>query len=135
MLELHLHLVGPLRQADDLVAKQDFRLALDCREQEPGKVGARQRYVSAAGQLAEHARPEPCYALAPPVHNPHLAHVVADALKLVRKPHPLGDVVAEAPKIDDIAAFAQARLLLNERRCEPCGVEPEGERRPGDPGA
>ena len=102
--ELHPDIVRPLFEADDLVAKQDFRLAPDRVEQEPGKIGARQGYEPPASQLAEHARPEPGYALAPPVYDPHLAHAVADAPEIVREPHALGDVVAEAPKIDDIAA-------------------------------
>jgi hypothetical protein len=82
--KLRPHVVGPLFQADDLVAKQDFRLASDRFEQQPGEIGARQRDEPSAGQLAEHARPESCYAFAPGVDNPHLSHTVADALKLVR---------------------------------------------------
>ena len=135
MSELRLHVVRPFLEADDLVAKQDLRLALDRLEQQPGKIAARQRDEPPAGQLAKDARAEPCYALAASVDNPHLAHAVADALKLAREPHALGDVVAEAPEVEHVSAGAQARRPLDNRGSEPGGVEPEGERRPGDPGA
>jgi hypothetical protein len=79
--------------------------------------------------------PESGYAFAPGVDNPHLAHTVADALKLVREPHALGDVVAEAPEVDHVSAGAQAWRALDNRGLETGGVEPKGERRPSDSGA
>ena len=132
MSEFRPYVLGALLQAGDFVAEQDFRLALDRLEQQSGEIAARQGYEPSAGQLAKDARPEPGYAFAPVVDNPHFAHAVADALERVRKPHALGDVVAKSPEVDHVAAGAQARRALDDRGFKTGGVQPEGERRPGD---
>ena len=80
--------------------------ALDRLKQQPGKIAARQRDEPPAGQLAKDARAKSGYAFALRVDNPHLAHAVADALKLVREPHALGDVVAKAPEVEHVSAGA-----------------------------
>lgn len=46
--------------------------------------------------------------------EPHFAYLIAEAPDGVDKAHLLGDVVADPPKIDDVAAPTKPRRLLDE---------------------
>ena len=130
--EFHPDVVRPLLHADDFVVEDDFRRAFDGIEQQPRKIAAPQRHEASSGKLAKDLRPEAGHPRAAGVDDPHLPHMIADALDVGREPHALGDVVAEAPEVDDIAGPPQRRRLLDQHRLEAGGLEPEGERRAGD---
>ena len=73
-----------------------------------------------AGQLTEDLRPGASHALASVVDNPHLTHVTANAIDVACQAHALGNIVSEAPEVDDIADCAQRRRVLDQGRLEAC---------------
>ena len=51
-------------------------------------------------------------------NNRHFLHVTANAVDFSWRPHAFGDGVSRCPKIDDLAADAQARRLLDQGSLE-----------------
>jgi hypothetical protein len=62
----------------------------------------------------------------------HFAYLIAEAADLADEAHLLGDVVADPPEIDDIAAPTKAGRLLEEENLVPCLRQPVAKSRPGD---
>lgn len=131
-LELDMRCVCFLVNRGDLIAEDHLRARRRLLEQEAGKPAARNGDEPAPGKRIKTRHAEPGDPVAAVAHDAKLADVVADRLERVGKPHPLGDVIAKSPEIDHVAAGAQARRALDERGFKTGGVQPEGERRPGD---
>ena len=128
-------MVLPLVQRDDLVAEDRLRAVLERLEQQPRQRAAADGHVAAAGEFDEDLGAEAGDAFAGRIDDAHLANAVTVAQDFGHQTHALGDVVAEAPEIDDIAAAAQRRRMVEQGRREAGAFQPIRKRRPGDPGA
>ena len=69
-----------------------------------------------------------------PVHVAHLPHLVTQLSNSGEQAHLLGDVVADPPEVDGIAAAAKLWRLLDEQHLVTGFPQPVGERRTGDAG-
>jgi hypothetical protein len=132
MFEPNLYAVCLLPKADNLIAENDFGIALQLVEQHAGKVAASDRHITSVSQLLEDLGAKASYALSEIVYNSHLAHMIADAIDLACQAHTLGNVVPKTPEINDISAGAWRRRALNQGRLEPGCLQPEGEGWSGD---
>ena len=124
--------VGPLLETGDLVAEVALGPTLDPLEEQSRQIAAPERHVAPAGQLVENPGPET--GRAPPciVDDPQFARAVAVAINVLPQAHAFGNVVAETPEIDDIAARAKRGRALDQGRVEPAGSQPVRERRSGN---
>lgn len=104
-LELDAHLIGLLTERDNLISEHDLAPTRRPVEQEPGKTAARDRDEASACKGAEPVHAKASKALALVADDLQLSNVVAGAFNPVFKSHPLGDVVAQAPEIDHVAAI------------------------------
>src|SRR6185312_7656071 len=118
-------------QPGDLVAEDALDRALDPLEQQAGQLAARQGDIASSGQLAKNPRSEPGAASARVIHDPHFRHAIAEAVDVLDQSHSVGEVVAKAPEIDDVAAGADIGSALDQCRHKPGCAQPEGERRAG----
>jgi hypothetical protein len=66
------------------------------------------------------------------IHHGQPFHLVAAFQEEGHDPHPLGDVEAEAPEVDDVAASARRWRALEEDRLVPEPAQPIRQRRAGD---
>ena len=66
------------------------------------------------------------------VDEAYFAHLIAEVSDLGDEPHLLDDVVADAPKVDDVAADTTALRLLDEKNVMPRFRQPVCKSRPGD---
>ena len=132
MLELDAHFVRFFVKRRNLIAEQNLGPLGRLVEQEPGEAAARDRDEPVPCERAQAFRAETRDPFAPVADDAKLADMIASRLEAVREPHPLGDVVARAPEVDDIAAGPERRRALDNGRVVSCGVEPVGERRPGN---
>src|SRR5262249_12421131 len=114
-----------------LVSKNHFGAVRDSFDQQARQRTARDRHKTAACQFRKHPCAEAGNTPAGAIDDPGFPHVIADPVKLITKAHALGDVVAEAPKSDDIPSCAQRGCVLEQRRPKSAVPEPEGQRRPG----
>ena len=71
----------------------------------------------------------------PFANDAKLADVIARSVEVAPEPHALGDIIAEAPEVDDVASCPEIGRPFDKRGFEAGGGEPEGERRPSDPRA
>ena len=126
------HVILLLLQADDFIVEDNLRRAFDLLNQQSRELAASERHIASVGQLSENAGSEASQPLAGLVDNPHLAHVVADAVDVPYQAHALRNVVSEAPEVDDVTARARLRRTFDQGRLKPRGPQPKRKRRSGD---
>ena len=133
--ELDSHRIGLFPEGDDLIVEENLGRGIGRFEQQLRKVAPSKRDETASGQRVEGLCTESRQTLALAADDPEFANVVADRPEACGQPHALGDVVAEAPKVDHITACPEPRSTFDNRRLEARRIEPVCEGRPGDPGA
>ena len=111
----------------DLVAEDDLRPRRRPVERQAGETAAGNGDEAAAGKRAKGRNAKSRELLAPVAHDAKLADVVAAGLELARKAHALGDLIAQAPEVDDISAGAQMRRTFDKGGFIARSVEPESE--------
>ena len=134
-LERDIRPARVLVDRNDLIAEHDLGSGGGPVEHESGKDAARDGDEAAASQRANgrHAKSGELFAAV--ANDAKLADVVACGVEVAPEPHALGDVIAEAPEVDDVASCPEIGRPFDKRGFEAGGGEPEGERRPGDPRA
>src|SRR5262249_27969688 len=104
MIESNVDAVVMFFDGGHRIAEDRFDLALTGTIDRRGEIRAAHAGEAILGHTAEDVDVEstPLSALA--IDEAHFADLIAEAPDLPDKPHLLGDVVADAPKIDDVAA-------------------------------
>ena len=117
--ELNLHTACRLMKADNLVVENDFCGAFDLLEQQSREVAASERHITPSRQFTEDTGPKAGYRLTSVAHDPQPAHVISDAVDLLRQTHTFGNVVSKTPEVDDVAAGTKGRGTLNQSWLKP----------------
>ena len=124
--------VGLIVQRGDGVGKQCLHVIFDCPVDRLGDVAARHGGIAIMSCSSDRFDAEARSGTTVRSDRAHLAYLVADLADIGLDPHLLGDVVAQSPEVDDVAAGAEARGRLNESHLVAGPVHPVGEGRPGD---
>ncbi|MFZ3328633.1 MAG: hypothetical protein WA231_23320 [Methylocella sp.] len=127
----HPHVAGVFN-ADDAVTENGFALTVDLVIDQLGQITTRNAFVPAISERTEYVDAEAAYAAAFRIDEANLLDIVALGLETGEEPHPLRDVVAEAPKIDDIAGCTQTRCSFDQSWLEAVLTEPVSKRRTGN---
>src|SRR5262245_29396710 len=126
--EPHTHMSFLIVDFDYLIAKDRLDVAVYLFKQKLRKGATTNRYIASARQFEKNACAEARDSRALSVNNSHVPDVVAGLIDLFDQAHALGDIVAQAPKIDDITATAQRGCVLDDRRLETSCFQPVGKR-------
>ena len=126
MFELNLDVVSVFSEIDDCVTENNFSRAFDLPKQKPGKIAAPKGHEASSRQLMEDFRPESGYPFAPVINNSHFTDVITNAIDVAQQAHAPGDIISEAPEVDDVAAGTRRSRMLNYRRFEASFFQPEG---------
>ena len=78
------------------------------------KIGPAQAGEPAVGHAAEDLDGETAALAAPRIDEAHLLYLVAKRVDLRKQAHPLGDVIADPPEIDHVAATAQGGRVFDQ---------------------
>ncbi|KCZ55983.1 hypothetical protein HY30_06925 [Hyphomonas chukchiensis] len=81
----------------------------------PGKISSRQTGISVACHSAKYIRGEPAAGSATIIHHSYGFHVISYVVNGLANAHLFGNIVAHAPKIDDIPACPQFWRFFNNR--------------------
>ncbi len=135
MVKANPHAVAAVVNRGDGVAKDCLHPAGQRAVNGSAKVGAAHAGEAVAGQAPEDGGREAAALPALRVHIAHLIDLVAAFQNLGQQAHLLGDVVADAPEVNDVAAAAQLRRLLDEQHLVAGFEQPVGEGWTGDAGS
>jgi hypothetical protein len=130
-LEGHIHRIAIVDLRGDPVAEHHLRPALHRPVERQRQFAARQADEAAAGCPVENFGLETAPAAPVIADQAHLADLISGFEKLRHQPHLLGNVIALAPEIDDIAARARCRRFLDYRRRQAMFGQPPGHCRAG----
>ena len=98
------------------------------------EIAAEQAHEAPVGCRLEATDVEPHDPASLGVDDLELANVIPDTIECRSKAHALGDVVADAPEVDHVAAGSKRRGTLHESRDEAMPQQPVGECWAGNPG-
>src|SRR5690606_16980275 len=116
------------------IAEDRLDAAFDKAVKSGRKVGAAKARHAAFREMVEDIDRKPAIGAPLRIDEPHLLHLIAEPPHLGNEAHLLGHVIAHAPEVDDVAAGAQARRLLDQHRLVAEFGQPPGERGPADAG-
>ncbi len=135
VLERHPRTLVVLFDRRDGVAEDRPHLSVERFINQFRKVAAQNAQVT----ISKHRLKRACAETACPpaflIDDADLVDLVALAPERRQQAHPIGDVEAAAPEVDDVAAGAQRRRTLDQHRLEAVAQEPIGETWPPDPRA
>ena len=127
-----MYSIAGVLKAGNAVAKDDFAAPVDPVKDELGKLATRQAHIAPARERTEDVDAKAAHPASAIIDKAKLADMVALLRERGEKPHPLGDIITETPKVDNVAVRPRRSRPLGQ--CWPIApcTEPIGERRSGD---
>src|SRR6516164_9430121 len=102
--ELNFHTVGLLLERNNLITEDGLCRAPNLLEKQSREIASSERHEAAAGHFLEYSSAKTRYSITIVIDNAHFADVIANAVKVICETHLIGNVISEAPEIDDITA-------------------------------
>jgi hypothetical protein len=131
-VERHAYAIALVVERANAVSKHCLDPTAECAEDNRRELAARDAHVPPVGPAHEQLRIERRDALSVGVDLPDLAQVISAAQYLGHDAHAVGHIEAGTPEVDEIAALAKCRSVLDERRLVAGVLQPVSERRTGD---
>jgi hypothetical protein len=127
--------IAALLDARHRVAEDRLDLALERCADRRRKIGALEARETVVRQAREYVDVEAAGLLAARVDIAHFLELIALCADPWDEAHLFGDVVADSPEVDDVAAAPKRRRLFDQDDVVPAFAEPPGERRSRDAGS
>ena len=115
----HLNALFSLDQLFHTITEDRFNLTIDLTEDQVGEVCARKTDVAIAGLSEECINWKACHLFASGIDHFHLFKPITSAANVGDNTHPLSNVKACTPEIDDITSGSQPRGRFNDGWCKP----------------
>jgi hypothetical protein len=114
VLKVDVDAVCSLLQGNHFIVEDDLGFVLNGLEQQAREIAAPERHETC--HLLKHPRSKAGELLAAVIDDPKFAHPPSGVADLVREAHALGNVVSEAPKVDNVAAASKGRRPFDDGR-------------------
>jgi len=115
-VEVNTHVVAAVVDRRHRLAEERLDAAVQRAAEDGSEVRAADRREAIVRRAIEHVHREAPDLAAAAVDEAHLLHLIALRPDARHEPHPLGNVIADPPEVDGVAARAQRRRLLHECR-------------------